>query len=318
MFGSGGGPVVNNVLASMTDKIVCATFSADPNLVAEEEEEEDDAISNKSSRTSLDNETSSKKKKTRSNSSSATALHLLSPSAGPNASLALAAAPLLSSDFTFDTQGVSVLKNYSAPNSRRCSAASDRRRSSSTALSLVGDHNNSGALIYNQGNGGGDHRDHHAARPTSISVHSLCSLPTTSEQCDIEHELATANHNGGRAAGSRAMMPMRNNGSQKKNKMVVQDCDRTGFEPVYPLSPQIRHRQMTAPSKKMNKRLTSAGDLVDIVAEGVETTDADPRTDRSVRSAQATPEGTPGRSLSTSRSRINTEDRERFTEEVTV
>ena len=65
---------------------------------------------------------------------------------------------------------------------------------------------------------------------------------------------------------------------------------------------------------------STGSDAVEVVAEMVETNlDSDLRiTDKSVISAQATPEGTPGRSLSTSRSRINTDDRERFTEEVTV
>lgn len=247
-----GGPKVNNVLACMTDKIVCATFSADPNAVAEDDEEEDPEAGEDVEEAESDS----------SSSYDETAKSPVSALA-PASSLALAAAPLLTTNFAFDTRGSMALRIYSAPSSRRGSDqpldAITSTSPTSVRLSLVGDHTNSGALFYH--------------RPTgSISVHSLCHLTTTEE------------------SGSR--QSLRRLSESGKDGVPIQ---------MHPLSPRIRRKSI------------GDNDEASVSAE-VEVGDS------SVRSAQVTPAGTPGprSSVSSSKSRINTEDRERFTEEVTV
>ena len=134
-----GGPKVNNVLASMTDKIVCATFSADPNAVEEDDEREEEEEEE-------EEEEDEEEEEEEENGAEEEQIDLASPEiTAPMSSLALAAAPLLTSNFTFDTHGLSVLNNYSAPNSRRSSQQQEETTANSK-LSLVGDYANSGAL----------------------------------------------------------------------------------------------------------------------------------------------------------------------------
>ena len=231
-----GGPKVNNVLASMTDKIVCATFSADPNLVEEDERQGADEIE------SGDNPEENVN---------------LQPSEMPTpvSSLALAAAPLLTSNFTFDTRGLSVLNNYSAPNSRRSSDQQEATTPSSNSvnkLSLVGDYANSGAL-------------------TGVShIYNLDNVYHRSQTSSVENVHHSSNAGEG-----------------------------------YPLSPQVRHKFSTS-SVSLTENANEKRPMFSM--------DAD---DCSVRSAQVTPKSTPGRSQSM-RSPINTDDRDNFTEEVTV
>ena len=260
MFNSG--PVVNNVLACMTDKIVCATFSADPSAVVEEDEEGKDAVSSTTVAVVQD-------------------LPPSQPASGiaPVSSLALAAAPLLTSNFAFDTRGVTVLRNYSAPNSRRSSDQQDSTASESAQLSLVGDHTNSGALLF--------HADP-SSRGSSISVQSLCQLPAEQISCSTP-----ANHSQKRRQSEASASPK--SGQNQANRR-------------YPLSPKVKHKLTTA--------MSSPACIED--KEETEMSIVSPQVDSSVKSAQITPDSTPGRSLSSSRSRINTDDRERFTEEVTV
>jgi len=268
-----GGPKVNNVLACMTDKIVCATFSADPNAVAEDEqddaEEEDESKSESSSSSSSD----------RMNPIETSPVSALAPPS----SLALAAAPLLTSDFAFDTRGATALRIYSAPSSRRCSDQPLELSSPmSIQLSLIGDHGNSGALFG-------------AGRPTtSISVHSLCNIPKS------EEPIGTAKTASGGAI-------RRLSGTDQSSSPGPDEIHQLR----YPLSPRIRR----------NNTITGSGGANNNSVEEHQGEEEHHQLDRSVRSAHETPESrTPSasRSLSSSRSRINTEDRERFTEEVTV
>lgn len=282
MFNSG--PVVNNVLACMTDKIVCATFSADPSVVVEDDEEGKDAAS-------AESKTSPKHSKTtivasvqdQPSSPSATVL-------APVSSLALAAAPLLTSNFAFDTRGVTVLRNYSAPNSRRSSDQQDLASSISAQLSLVGDHTggmvvpNSGALLF--------HADP-SNRGSSNSVQSLCQLPAEPSSCSP----VVVNHS-----------------QERRQSEASVSSPKTGHNQTsrhrYPLSPKVKHKLTTAMSSPACIEDTEETELSSISPQC--------EVDSSVKSAQITPDSTPGRSLSSSRSRINTDDRERFTEEVTV
>lgn len=254
-----GGPKVNNVLASMTDKIVCATFSADPNMVAEEDEEEEDKEGKQDPADRVESsadEVSVAAQLTNHNTSPVSAL-------APASSLALAAAPLLTSDFAFDTRGSTALRIYSAPTSRRCSdqPLSDVSSPMSVQLSLVGDHTNSGALFY---------QTPPNSRPTaSISVHSLCHLPLAEEGTTM-----TTSFGSGRRLSESGL------------------SDTPAQEQQHQRSPRARRK----PNEAVEQMV-----------------------DHTVRSAHVTPESTPAnRSLSSSRSRINTEDREHFTEEVTV
>ena len=255
-----GGPKVNNVLACMTDKIVCATFSADPNAMTEgDAEDPDEAAAGEGSREDDSGSSSSSNEDDAVSPVSALA---------PTSSLALAAAPLLTSNFAFDTRGSVALRMYSAPNSRRGSQqpidiTSSPSSPASVRVSLVGDHANSGAIFY-----------HSPSRrpPNSISVHSLSHIAKADEQ----------------------------SGSRQTLRRLSESGRDTPIQ-TYPLSPRIRRK--ASPAAQTTPDESPGGEEVDI----------------SVRSAQVTPAGTPGpRSLSSSRSRINTDDRERFTEEVTV
>ncbi|XP_032778389.2 LOW QUALITY PROTEIN: probable G-protein coupled receptor 158 [Daphnia magna] len=262
MFNSG--PVVNNVLACMTDRIVCATFSADPSAMVEDDEDVKDAQS----------PSRSIKQSKKARAAPPVVDQPESPSSTvPASSLALAAAPLLSSNFAFDSRGVSVLRNFSAPNSRRTSSEqTDISTSMNAQLSLVGDHTNSGALFH------GDQSNN------PVSVQSLCQL--LNEQANPVH----ANHEKERRYSETRTSP----------------CGQANSR--WPLSPKVK-------SKLTDE--TSSLDCVEEVNVPV-VSSQQYEMDSSVRSAQITPVSTPGRSLSSSRSRINTDDRERFTEEVTV
>lgn len=262
MFSSG--PVVNNVLACMTDKIVCATFSADPTSVVEDDEE----LANKEDKSSRSSSTSPKhSSKTKIVSASVVLDQPGSPATvlAPVSSLALAAAPLLTSNFAFDTRGVTVLRNYSAPNSRRSSEQPDLTTSISAQLSLIGDHTNSGALIY-----------HTEPASRTISVQSLCHLPADQSTSPV-----MTNHR--RQSETSASSTTSSCNSQQQ------------------LSPKVKDNPIDD-GQQIELPLISSAQF---------------EVDSSVQSAQITHD-TSGRSLSTSRSRINTEDRERFTEEVTV
>ncbi|KAI9562198.1 hypothetical protein GHT06_013163 [Daphnia sinensis] len=267
MFNSG--PVVNNVLACVTDRIVCATFSADPSAMVEDDEDVKDAQS-----VSSTSPTRSTKQSKKTMAAPPVVDQPESPSSTvPASSLALAAAPLLTSNFAFDSRGVSVLRNFSAPSSRRTSSEqTDISTSMNAPLSLVGDHTNSGALFHvDQSN-------------NSVSVQSLCQLLT--EQTNPVH----ANHEKERRYSESRTSP----------------CGQANSR--WPLSPKVK-------SKLTDE--TSSLDCVEEVNVPV-VSSQQYELDSSVRSAQITPVSTPGRSLSSSRSRINTDDRERFTEEVTV
>ena len=232
-----GGPKVNNVLASMTDKIVCATFSADPNLVEEDEREE---VEENESGDNVEEEVSTQP----------------SEMTAPVSSLALAAAPLLTSNFTFDTRGLSVLNNYSAPNSRRSSDQQEAMTLSSNSvnkLSLVGNYANSGALT---------------GVPHIFNLDNVYHRSQTSSVENVCHSISNAGEG-------------------------------------YPLSPQVKHKFSTS-SVSLNGNAIEKRPIY-----GMDTDDC------SVRSAQITPKSTPARSQSL-RSPINTDDRDNFTEEVTV
>ena len=285
MFNSG--PVVNNVLACMTDKIVCATFSADPSVVVEDDEDVKDSESVSSTSTSSSVRLA-KQSNNRATAAAAAATTTAvqnqpeSPSSTvPVSSLALAAAPLLTSNFAFDSRGVTVLRNFSAPNSRRTSSA--EQTDISAQLSLVGDHTNIGAL----------HLFHvdPSNMPTSISVHSLCQLST--EQAN---SVQLANH--------------QTDKRRKQSEPSTTPTDQNQSS-RYPLSPKLKN-------KVTDDVLTGSRSPLDEADLPVSSSAQDYEVDSSVRSAQITPDSTPGRSLSSSRSRINTDDRERFTEEVTV
>lgn len=239
------GPVVNNVLACMTDKIVCATFSADPSLVAGENAEEPASTSSSPKHSSIEPRTGS-------------------PGLAPVSSLALAAAPLLTSNFAFDTRGVTVLRNYSAPNSRRSSELQDVASSESAQLSLVGDHANSGALVF-------------GPQSASLSVQSLCQLSCVDPVSERRQSEA------GVALSSRNI----------KNNVHHRICQ---------FSPKVRRRADGSP-------VNGATDFELRVA------DTPLPLDSSVRGAPVS-DSVSVRSLS--RSRINTDDRECFTDEVTV
>jgi hypothetical protein len=282
MFNSG--PVVNNVLACMTDKIVCATFSADPSVVVEDDEDvkEVESVSSTSTSSSVRLEKQSNKK-ANTVAAAATAVQNQpeSPSSTvPASSLALAAAPLLTSNFAFDSRGVTVLRNFSAPNSRRTSSEqTDLSTSISAQLSLIGDHANSGAFHLFHGDP--------SNMTTSISVHSLCQLST--EQANS----VLANHQAGKRRKQSDTSPSPTGQNQSSR---------------FPLSPKLQNKVTD------NETGRSPVDEVDLSL----VSSKEYEVDSSVRSAQITPDSTPGRSLSSSRSRINTDDRERFTEEVTV
>lgn len=269
-----GGPKVNNVLACMTDKIVCATFSADPNAVADDDGDDAEEEESKS-------ESSSSSSSDRMNPMETSPVSALAPPS----SLALAAAPLLTSDFAFDTRGATALRIYSAPSSRRCSDQPLELSSPmSIQLSLIGDHGNSGALFG-------------ASRPTtSISVHSLCNIPKS------EESIGTAKTTSGGGAIRRLSGADPSSSSDPSDEI---------HQLRYPLSPRIRR----------NNTIPGGGGANNNSVEEHQGEEEHHQLDRSVRSAHETPESrTPSasRSLSSSRSRINTEDRERFTEEVTV
>lgn len=268
MFNSG--PVVNNVLACMTDRIVCATFSADPSAMVKDDEDVKDAQSVSSTSPSR-----SIKQSKKMNAAHTVVDQPESPSSTvPASSLALAAAPLLTSNFAFDSRGVSALRNFSAPNSRRTSSEqTDLPAPMDAQLSLVGDHTNSGALFH------GDPSN------CAVSVQSLCQLLTEQANPMI------ANHE-----RERKCSEIRTGGQNQANSR-------------YPLS-----------SPKVEDKLIGETSSLDCVGEVnlPVVSSQQCEMDSSVKSAQITPDSTPGRSLSSSRSRINTDDRERFTEEVTV
>ena len=272
MFHSG--PVVNNVLACVTDRIVCATFSADPTSVAEDDEENEDGESASST-----SSTASVRHMKSDGANASSADQAASPTVlAPVSSLALAAAPLLTSNFAFDTRGVTVLRNYSAPNSRRSSEQQELLTTSVNAqLSLVGDHTNSGALLYLAD-----------SSSRTISVQSLCHLPAEPIAC---HPVL-ANHSRDR----------RRSDVSANLRQRHQDGHRN------PLSPKVKPKRSGFDSTVFAENPVQVE--LPIYSSQYEV-------DSSVRSGQITPD-TPGRSLASSRSRINTEDRERFTEEVTV
>ena len=286
MFNSG--PVVNNVLACMTDKIVCATFSADPSVVVEDDEDvkDSESVSSTSTSSSVRLAKQSNNRVTAAAAAATTTAVQNQPespsSTVPASSLALAAAPLLTSNFAFDSRGVTVLRNFSAPNSRRTSEQTDLSTSISAQLSLVGDHTNSGALNL-------FHVDP-SNMTTSISVHSLCQLST--EQAN---SVQLANH--------------QTDKRRKQSEPSTSPTDQNQSN-RYPLSPKLKN--------KVTDDKTGSRSPIDEADLPVSSSAQDYEVDSSVRSAQITPDSTPGRSLSSSRSRINTDDRERFTEEVTV
>lgn len=295
MFGTG--PKVNNVLASMTDKIVCATFSADPNLSKEQDEDttnmgavEDDCVSYVSA-----------------GSDSAVRQETLDKSMNPSAtvsSLALAAAPLLTTNFTFDTRGLSVLKNFSAPSSRRCSDQQDAATATRAQLSLVGDYANSGALagvplVFNM-----DSRYQSTGQMAPRAASSVQDLV----------------YNLGRSRRNRC-------GRLATSEKSLSSSDSSPLDAVissYPLSPRVMHRDATtsslssAASLSVLCRLTDGPDAHLPANRPTLQEQVGTQVDCSVRSAQATPQlalGRPGTSL---RPHINTDDLDRFTEEVTV
>jgi hypothetical protein len=291
MFHSG--PVVNNVLACMTDRIVCATFSADPSVVVEDDEDVKDADSNSS--TSISSSVRLAKQSRKAMASASTAGQPNQPESSsstvPASSLALAAAPLLTSNFAFDSRGVTVLRNFSAPNSRRTSSEqTDLSTSISAQLSLVGDHTNSGALhLFHPGDP--------STMATSISVHSLCQSSTAADQ--VTSVLANHHQTGHRRKPSVSSASSPTSGQNQ-------------FNSRFAITSQQDHvADETAIATSYSPVVVKQSDLPVVSSQQFEV-------DSSVRSAQITPDSTPGRSLSSSRTRINTDDRERFTEEVTV
>lgn len=298
---SNSGPMVNNVLACMTDRIVCATFSADPSAMNEDDEEAKDVKSVSSGSSSTSPKHSSKTSRMVCNAavldqpgslSSATVL-------APVSSLALAAAPLLTSNFAFDTRGVTVLRNYSAPNSRRSSEQPDLTTSISAQLSLVGDHTNSGALLY-----------HTDSSSRTISVHSLCHLPADQGHQTTSCSPMIANHRKDRRQSETSASSASGACGHKTNQQHHHDVHGHHLS-RYPLSPKAKHK----PTEINSSVCVENPEEIELPAAVVP---SQYEVDSSVRSAQITPDSTPGRSLSSSRSRINTDDRERFTEEVTV
>lgn len=292
MFHSG--PVVNNVLACMTDRIVCATFSADPSVVVEDDEDVKDADSNSS--TSISSSVRLAKQSRKATASASIAGQPNQPespsSTVPASSLALAAAPLLTSNFAFDSRGVTVLRNFSAPNSRRTSSEqTDLSTSISAQLSLVGDHTNSGALhLFHPGDP--------STMATSISVHSLCQSSTAAEQ--VTSVLANHHQTGHRRKPSVSSASSPTSGqNQSSSRFAITS------------SQQDHVADETVVATSYSPVAVNQFDLPVVSSQQFEV-------DSSVTSAQITPDSTPGRSLSSSRTRINTDDRERFTEEVTV
>lgn len=293
MFHSG--PVVNNVLACMTDRIVCATFSADPSVVVEDDEDVKDADSNSSTSTSSSVRLAKQSRKAMASASTAGQPNQPeSPSSTvPASSLALAAAPLLTSNFAFDSRGVTVLRNFSAPNSRRTSSEqTDLSTSISAQLSLVGDHTNSGALhLFHPGDP--------STMATSISVHSLCQSSTAEQVTSV-----LANHH---QTGHRRKPSVSSASSPTNSGQNQQSSSRFAIT-----SQQDHVADETTIATSYSPVVVNQFDLPAVVSS------QQFEVDSSVRSAQITPDSTPGRSLSSSRTRINTDDRERFTEEVTV
>ena len=339
MFGSSGGPHVNNVLACMTDKIVCATFSADPTSVAEDEEAEaveeelDIKTPNQVSIMSLDRQSGAVKR--------------LTPvaSAAPVASLALAAAPLLS----FNTSGMAILRNYSAPNSRRNSykpeSISTPTSVQNVQLSFVGDYANYGALATThnmpmanytfEAASGKYPASQQSAVGASVTSLRTPTTPTTDGTLSVmSGQLATAERSLSADDESSELQfslppPLSPSGHQVSK--VLDDASKRWS---HPLSPQVVQKSLALnatdlpPSdddnslhnfstssnlerspRRRDKRQVSSTIQVDCTVRSAQ---------QQQQQADDSSQATPHRSRSRSRSRINTDDRERFTEEVTV
>ena len=301
MFGASGAHV-NNVLASMTDKIVCATFSADPNIVLEDDEDEpQDKAESPVSSENMEEEKNVK----------------VSPAlVAPISSLALAAAPLLTTNFSYNQRTGLVMSNYSAPNSRRSSYQPDVSTPMSVQLNFVGDYTSYGSLstvpkIFHLENTfeNGAHFN-----PAAMSTTSLCT-PTTTE--------ATLSMFSGQGVQTD---PLPSTGSfwdtplpldvQRPNRVlsnehVAVERGRTrpqlsannsmGKRWSYPLSPEVIHKASSSPVNATSLQIPLKDDNVTV------------QVDCTVRSGQATP-----RPVGSSRSPIDTNDRDRFTDEVTV
>ena len=154
---------MNNVLASMTDKIVCATFSADPSLVEEEAEEDDIShVLEAGALAEVEEEESDEEVKHEAEEAEEEF------NSQPMSSLALAAAPLLTSNFTFDTRGLSVLNQYSAPSSRRCS---DQHEATTTAVAVIFNMDS----VYQSADAASGHRSQ-----TSSVQNLCCAAPSVS------------------------------------------------------------------------------------------------------------------------------------------
>jgi hypothetical protein len=263
--------------------------------VVEDDEDVKDADSNSS--TSISSSVRLAKQSRKAMASASTAGQPNQPESSsstvPASSLALAAAPLLTSNFAFDSRGVTVLRNFSAPNSRRTSSEqTDLSTSISAQLSLVGDHTNSGALhLFHPGDP--------STMATSISVHSLCQSSTAADQ--VTSVLANHHQTGHRRkpSVSSASSPTSGQNQQSSSRFAITS------------SQQDHVADETAIATSYSPVVVKQSDLPVVSSQQFEV-------DSSVRSAQITPDSTPGRSLSSSRTRINTDDRERFTEEVTV
>jgi hypothetical protein len=133
---------------------------------------------------------------------------------------------------------------------------------------------------------------------TSISVHSLCQSSTAEQVTSV---LANHHQTGHRRkpSVSSASSPTSGQNQQSSSRFAITS------------SQQDHVADETAIASTSSSVVVNQFDLPVVSSQQFEV-------DSSVRSAQITPDSTPGRSLSSSRTRINTDDRERFTEEVTV
>ena len=308
MFGSAGGPYVNNVLASMTDKIVCATFSADPNVVTEDEDESTPQPCESPAQKLLH----SKSSKARHSTSSTISLDYhtecsaarLSPVAEttPAATLSLAAAPLLS----FNADGLVVLRNCSAPNSRRPSYHQESLSLAGSALSFAA---NCAALkkpfnFQSQVLEEGDY-----CLETGIGANDVVCTPLVAGQGTAVSNADPAELSMSNRHPTHHHVPSRD---EEPVPCVADVSARKRWS--YPLSPQVVQKSALRPPSAAcptamgdcaRGRPAPTGNEPVVVVE----------VDCTVRSAQMT---TVVAERSKSRSRINTDDRERFTEEVTV
>ena len=362
MFGSLGGPHVNNVLACMTDKIVCATFGADPNTVLEDDEDqievETSAETAATDEDSVDqvgtHDTPDVPEPTQIKPRDPASMASLDRQAGaarciaPIASLALAAAPLLS----FSPGGMAILRNCSEPNSRRNSFKPECGATpTGTRLSFVGDYTNCGALghsvamtplatyTFNEVT-----KMTPASCPqtvTAISTTSLCTPTISPTQTDgtlsiLSGQLATAERSLSTGddstrlpdSASLCTSPCMDRFSRTSTPEPVTGADSKRWS--YPLSPRVVRQSMVSPLKSPNQlnALTSRVSMQNVSSPGARRAERRAGTaievDCTVQSAQS--QATPGAAAPApaqdfapkSRTRINTDDRDRFTEEVTV